>query len=473
MLRCASGHRKPARASPRNSDARNNMLYRNIIASTSRQWQPPKAISREDQSRSQHKQPKGDRAMNDATPLLSSAAELAKAFSGQVLVPADPGYDEARKVHNGLIDKRPALIARCHGTADVADAVSFARAHGLEIAVRGGGHNVAGRATIDGGLMIDLSPDEGHPRRSRRRARPARRAASPGTSSTARPSSTAWPPPAASSPPPASPASRSAAAWAGSWASTAWRSTICCRWTSSWLTAASSRASEDRTPGPVLGAARRRRQFRRGDLVRVPPAPGRPDRHRRPHRLPVRDGLGRAAPFPRRHRRRRPTNSRLGAGLVHAPDGSGRSWRRSWPAIAARSPTAKRPFARSSRSAGRRWTPSAPSPTPPEHDARRRLPRGALNYWKSSFMPELSDDAIRAMIDTFAHCPTPMGAAARAPPRRRHARACRHRLPAPLHRLQHARALGMDGPAARTGPHRLGARRLRRACALTPAPVAT
>ena len=87
--------------------------------------------------------------------------ELATRFSGQLLQPLDIGYDEARRVHNGLIDKRPLLIARCRNTADVVDAVNFAREHSLEVAVRGGGHNVAGRATIDGGLMIDLSPMKG------------------------------------------------------------------------------------------------------------------------------------------------------------------------------------------------------------------------------------------------------------------------------------------------------------------------
>lgn len=78
-------------------------------------------------------------------------------FSGELLHSADPGYDDARKIHNGLIDRRPALIARCRGAADVADAVKFARASGLEICVRGGGHNVAGRAVVDDALMIDLS----------------------------------------------------------------------------------------------------------------------------------------------------------------------------------------------------------------------------------------------------------------------------------------------------------------------------
>jgi len=90
-----------------------------------------------------------------------NTAELAPGFAGQLLQPADAAYDEARRVHNGLVDKRPALVARCAGVADVADAVTLARALNLEIAVRGGGHNVAGKACVEGGLMIDLSPLKG------------------------------------------------------------------------------------------------------------------------------------------------------------------------------------------------------------------------------------------------------------------------------------------------------------------------
>jgi FAD/FMN-containing dehydrogenase len=93
--------------------------------------------------------------------VTEAVTTLAASFSGQLLQPTDAGYDEARRVHNGLVDKRPALVARCHGTADVADAVKLARELNLEVAVRGGGHNVAGRATIDGGLMIDLAPMKG------------------------------------------------------------------------------------------------------------------------------------------------------------------------------------------------------------------------------------------------------------------------------------------------------------------------
>jgi FAD/FMN-containing dehydrogenase len=91
----------------------------------------------------------------------TAVRDLSATFTGQLLRPTDAGYDEARRVHNGLIDKRPALVASCRGTADVADAVKLARSLNLGIAVRGGGHNVAGRAAIDNGVMIDLAPMRG------------------------------------------------------------------------------------------------------------------------------------------------------------------------------------------------------------------------------------------------------------------------------------------------------------------------
>lgn len=92
------------------------------------------------------------------TPLNpTNITDLSARFSGVVLRPDQSGYDEVRRVHNGMIDRRPALIAGCVGNADIVDAVNFARTHGLELAVRGGGHNVAGRAVCEGGLMLDLS----------------------------------------------------------------------------------------------------------------------------------------------------------------------------------------------------------------------------------------------------------------------------------------------------------------------------
>jgi FAD/FMN-containing dehydrogenase len=100
--------------------------------------------------------------MTPRSPSVAEAVtELANTFAGQLLQPTDRGYEDARRVHNGLVDKRPAVIARCRGLADIADAVHVARTLNLEVAVRGGGHNVAGRATLDGGVMIDLSPMRG------------------------------------------------------------------------------------------------------------------------------------------------------------------------------------------------------------------------------------------------------------------------------------------------------------------------
>jgi FAD/FMN-containing dehydrogenase len=86
---------------------------------------------------------------------------LRNELSGRVIGPADADYEAARKVHNGMIDKRPAVVARCTGVADVMAALQFGLAHDLPIAVRGGGHNVAGKAVCEDGLVIDLSGMKG------------------------------------------------------------------------------------------------------------------------------------------------------------------------------------------------------------------------------------------------------------------------------------------------------------------------
>jgi FAD/FMN-containing dehydrogenase len=91
--------------------------------------------------------------------------EALQAFAMQVrgatIGPGDAGYDDARKIWNGLIDRRPTLIVQCTGAADVVDAVNFAREHDLLLSIKGGGHNVAGNAMNDGGLVIDLSQMRG------------------------------------------------------------------------------------------------------------------------------------------------------------------------------------------------------------------------------------------------------------------------------------------------------------------------
>jgi FAD/FMN-containing dehydrogenase len=88
---------------------------------------------------------------------VGSALPGLEDFAAEVLQPGDPGYDDARSVHNAMIDRRPAAIVRCRSDRDVAEAVNFAREKGLEVSIKGGGHNVAGLAVTDGGLMIDLS----------------------------------------------------------------------------------------------------------------------------------------------------------------------------------------------------------------------------------------------------------------------------------------------------------------------------
>ncbi|MDH3450518.1 MAG: FAD-dependent oxidoreductase, partial [Gammaproteobacteria bacterium] len=83
--------------------------------------------------------------------------EFRNKLRGQSIIQGDPEYNESRVIWNGSTDKHPAIMIKCSGSADVIDAVNFAREHGIVVAVRGGGHNVAGNALCDGGMVIDLS----------------------------------------------------------------------------------------------------------------------------------------------------------------------------------------------------------------------------------------------------------------------------------------------------------------------------
>jgi FAD/FMN-containing dehydrogenase len=130
---------------------------------------------------------------------------LGSRFRGDLIAPDSDSYEPARKVWNGMIDKRPAAILRCKSIADVQSAVRFARENAVPLAIRGGGHNVAGHATCDDGVVLDLSGMrdvvvDAH---------------------VAPPRSTGSPRPAAPSRPPASPVSHSAADSVGSCAATA------------------------------------------------------------------------------------------------------------------------------------------------------------------------------------------------------------------------------------------------------------
>src|SRR6266516_6063160 len=88
---------------------------------------------------------------------MTAVEDFKARLRGQLLRPGDDAYDEARKLWNGMFDRRPALIARCAGAADVISAVNFARDNRLQIAVRGGGHSFPGHSVCDGGIVIDLS----------------------------------------------------------------------------------------------------------------------------------------------------------------------------------------------------------------------------------------------------------------------------------------------------------------------------
>jgi FAD/FMN-containing dehydrogenase len=87
-----------------------------------------------------------------------SLSGLREALGGEALTPDDPGYEDVRKPYNAMHEDRPSLVVRCSGTADVVAAVTFAREHGIELTVRGGGHSISGLSSSDGGVVLDLSP---------------------------------------------------------------------------------------------------------------------------------------------------------------------------------------------------------------------------------------------------------------------------------------------------------------------------
>ncbi len=340
--------------------------------------------------------------------VAEAAAKLATGFKGQVLLPADIGYEEARKVHNGLVDKRPALIGRCHGVSDVVAALDLARKLGLEVAVRGGGHNVAGRATIDGGVMIDLSPMKG--------------VVVDPTGKTAR--------------------AQGGATWAdlnpatqkhnlavtGGVVSTTGIGGLTLGGGIGWLMGKHSLALDNlravelvTADGKVLQVGKQSEPdlfwaLRGGggnfgiatsfdyDLHPVgPTVVGGPIVHPIAH---ARDTLK----FFRNTTQSLADEHILFAALTHAPDGSGApvaalvTCHCGPPAEAERAVQSLKQFG----------TPLLDGVGSIAYDQLNTIldasfPKGALNYWKSNFLTELSDAAIETMVDCFARCPTPMG----------------------------------------------------------------
>jgi FAD/FMN-containing dehydrogenase len=346
--------------------------------------------------------------MGSTSFVAEAAAKLAAGFKGQVLRPADIGYEEARKVHNGLVDKRPALIARCHGVSDVVAALDLARKLGLEVAVRGGGHNVAGRATIDGGVMIDLSPMKGvvvDPKGRTARAQGGATWAdlNPATQ-------------------------KHNLAVTGGVVSTTGVAGLTLGGGIGWLMGKYSLALDNlravelvTADGKVLQVCKQSEPdlfwaLRGGggnfgiatsfdyDLHAVgPTVVGGPIVH------PIaraRDTLN----FFRDATQSLADEHILFAALTHAPDGSGApvaalvTCHCGTPAEAERAVQSLKQFG----------TPMVDGVGPVAYEQLNSaldasFPKGALNYWKSNFLTELSDAAIETMLDCFARCPTPMG----------------------------------------------------------------
>jgi len=333
-------------------------------------------------------------------------AELSPRFSGALLCPGDAGYDDARRIHNGMIDRRPALIARCLGTADIVDAVNFARAHGLEIAVRGGGHNVSGKAVCEGGLMLDLSLMKGvYVDRGRRAAR-AQGGLTWGEFNRA--------------------TQLHGLATTGGVISSTGIAGLTLGGGLGWLMGKHGLVADNLLSAEVVTAS--------GEVVRAA------DDENVDLMWGLRGGGGNfgvvssfeyqlhpvggvmsglvAHPLERARDVLRfyrdltsslPDELTLFAGLLHAPDGSGKPLA----AIIAchcGSPAAAEAALRPIKAFG---SPLMDVIGPMSYEATNTMlddgfPRGALNYWKSSFLESLSDAAIDTLISRFEACPSPM-----------------------------------------------------------------
>jgi FAD/FMN-containing dehydrogenase len=330
-------------------------------------------------------------------------------LAGDVLTPGDHGYDEARRVHNGMIDRRPAVIARCRGTADVQAAVRFARERSLEIAVRGGGHNVAGNAVSDGGLVVDLSAMRGvhvDPRTRRARAQGGATWADYNRETQLH-----------------------ALASTGGVVSSTGIGGLTLGGGLGWLMGKHGmavdclRAAEIVTAtGEVLHAAPEERPelfwaVRGGGgnfgvatwfEYEVYPVGPMVTAGLVAHPLSAaRDVLR----FYRDLTASLPDDLTVFAGLVHAPDGSGAKLA----AIVMCHAGSVEAGERAAAPVKRFGTPALDVIGPMPYPAVNTIfdagfPRGALNYWKSSFLSALSDEAIDTLIARFAAAPSPMSA---------------------------------------------------------------
>jgi len=340
--------------------------------------------------------------------LSDLVGELSKTFGGRLLQPADTDYEEARKVHNGMIDKRPAVIARCHGTADIVDAIVLARKLGLEIAVRGGGHNVAGRATIDNGLMIDLAPMKGI------LVDPKARTAKAQGGVTWRELNRET--------------QLHGLATTGGVVSTTGIAGLTLGGGLGWLMAKHGLALDNLVSAEIVtadGKVLRASAGENPDLFWAVRGGGgnfgvAASLEYRLHPIgPVIVGGLIVYPFEQAREVLRffrattqslPDEMMAVAGLIHAADGSGTKL-----AVMAVAHFGAREAAEAAVKPIQQFgTPAMSAIGPIPYCQLNTMlddayPRGALNYWKSSFLSGLTDEAIERLIDSFAKCPTPMG----------------------------------------------------------------
>jgi len=336
----------------------------------------------------------------------NAVRSLEGAFSGEVLLPGAPGYDEVRQLYNGLIDRHPALIARAKTAADASAAIGFAREHGLEISIRGGGHGIAGRAAADGGLMLDLSlikdvaVDPG--------ARTAR--AGGGVTWAEFNDATA----------------EHGLATTGGVVSTTGIAGLTLGGGFGWLMAKHGLAADNLVSAEVVtadGSVRTASADRDADLFWALRGAGAnfgvvTTFEYRLHPLTEITGGLAAYPFDaarevlefhREFTADLPDELMSYAGLIHAPDGSGTPLAA---IVVCHSGDASQAEAdlKPLRDFG---TPAMVQIGPMPYPAINTMldagyQKGSLNYWKSNFLRELSDDAIRTMIDVFPSCPSPM-----------------------------------------------------------------
>lgn len=327
-------------------------------------------------------------------------------FSGELLRPDAAGYDEARRVYNGLIDKRPSLIARPRGTADVAAAIALARESGLEISVRGGGHGVAGRAVADGALMIDLSLMK------QVRVDPDARTARAGGGVT-------WGEFNDS-------AAEHALATTGGLISTTGIAGLTLGGGLGWLMGKHGLAADNLLSAEVVtadGDVRRASAEQDPDLFWALRGAGAnfgatTTFEYRLHPLAQVTGGLAAYPFDtardvlafyRHFTVDLPDELTVYCGLIHAPDGSGTPLAAIVVCHSGEESQAEIDLKPLRDFGSPAMTQIGPMPYPAINTMLNdAYPTGSLNYWKSSFLRELSDEAIQTMIDVFPSCPSPM-----------------------------------------------------------------